>query len=104
MYGRKYGLSILRGAPEDVTHMYGTPEDTIKTISVMNHQLWVFPHQRTFNIPAEMEEERRLMYVGVTRAEEKLYRYYKEQAELRSNIIKSDYFIKKVENQYLNLW
>ena len=33
----------------------------------------VFPHQRTFNIPAEMEEERRLMYVGVTRAEEKLY-------------------------------
>ena len=33
----------------------------------------VFPHQRTFNIPKEMEEERRLMYVGVTRAEEKLY-------------------------------
>ena len=33
----------------------------------------VFPHLRTFNIPSEMEEERRLMYVGVTRAEEKLY-------------------------------
>lgn len=33
----------------------------------------IFPHQRTFNIPSEMEEERRLMYVGVTRAEEKLY-------------------------------
>ena len=33
----------------------------------------VFPHQRTFNIPSEMEEERRLMYVGVTRAQEKLY-------------------------------
>ena len=33
----------------------------------------VFPHQRTFNNPSEMEEERRLMYVGVTRAEEKLY-------------------------------
>ena len=33
----------------------------------------VFPHQRTFNITSEMEEERRLMYVGVTRAEEKLY-------------------------------
>ena len=33
----------------------------------------VFPHQRTFNIPSEMEEERRLMYVGVTRAKEKLY-------------------------------
>ena len=33
----------------------------------------VFPHQRTFNSPSEIEEERRLMYVGVTRAEEKLY-------------------------------
>ena len=33
----------------------------------------VFPHQRTFNVPSQMEEERRLMYVGVTRAEEKLY-------------------------------
>ena len=33
----------------------------------------VFPHQRTFNNPSELEEERRLMYVGVTRAEEKLY-------------------------------
>lgn len=33
----------------------------------------VFPHQRTFNNASEMEEERRLMYVGVTRAEEKLY-------------------------------
>lgn len=33
----------------------------------------IFPHQRTLNVPSEMEEERRLMYVGVTRAEEKLY-------------------------------
>lgn len=33
----------------------------------------VFPHQRTFNSLTELEEERRLMYVGVTRAEEKLY-------------------------------
>ena len=33
----------------------------------------VFPHQRTFNSLPELEEERRLMYVGVTRAEEKLY-------------------------------
>ena len=32
-----------------------------------------FPHIRTFNSPSELEEERRLMYVGVTRAEEELY-------------------------------
>jgi len=33
----------------------------------------IFPHQRTFNSNSDMEEERRLMYVGVTRAEETLY-------------------------------
>ncbi|MCD8377462.1 MAG: UvrD-helicase domain-containing protein [Candidatus Gastranaerophilales bacterium] len=33
----------------------------------------IFPHSRTFNSQTELEEERRLMYVGVTRAEEKLY-------------------------------
>ena len=33
----------------------------------------IFPSQRTLQIPAEIEEERRLMYVGITRAKEKLY-------------------------------
>lgn len=33
----------------------------------------IFPHQRTFTSNSELEEERRLMYVGVTRAEEILY-------------------------------
>lgn len=33
----------------------------------------VFPHSRSLMDEGEMEEERRLMYVGVTRAEEELY-------------------------------
>lgn len=33
----------------------------------------IFPSARTMNIPSELEEERRLMYVGITRAQEKLY-------------------------------
>ena len=33
----------------------------------------VFPHMRALGNPAELEEERRLCYVGITRAEERLY-------------------------------
>ena len=33
----------------------------------------VFPHQRSFEDPEEMAEERRLFYVGVTRAKDRLY-------------------------------
>lgn len=33
----------------------------------------VFPHMRTLGEPAELEEERRLAYVGITRAEQKLF-------------------------------
>lgn len=33
----------------------------------------IFPHQRSFDQPEEMAEERRLFYVGITRAESRLY-------------------------------
>ncbi|MDA8351647.1 MAG: DNA helicase PcrA [Firmicutes bacterium] len=33
----------------------------------------IFPHNRTLDDPEELEEERRLAYVGITRAEERLY-------------------------------
>lgn len=36
----------------------------------------IFPHSRSLNTNSEMEEERRLMYVGVTRAEERLWISY----------------------------
>jgi DNA helicase-2/ATP-dependent DNA helicase PcrA len=33
----------------------------------------IFPHQRTFGDPTELAEERRLAYVGITRAQRRLY-------------------------------
>ncbi|MFZ2187342.1 MAG: UvrD-helicase domain-containing protein [Candidatus Moraniibacteriota bacterium] len=39
----------------------------------------IFPHSRSTLSPQELEEERRLMYVGLTRAKEKIYLLYTEQ-------------------------
>ena len=42
----------------------------------------LFPHQSSLFTPAELEEERRLAYVGVTRAKEKLHLIYATQRTL----------------------
>ena len=42
----------------------------------------IFPHSRALFEPAELEEERRLCYVGVTRAKEKLYLTYCRERNL----------------------
>ncbi len=42
----------------------------------------VFPHQRSIDDPAAMEEERRLCYVGITRAADRLFVSYAETRRL----------------------
>ena len=42
----------------------------------------LFPHQRSINDPDGLEEERRLCYVGITRAQRQLYLTYAEQRRL----------------------
>jgi DNA helicase-2/ATP-dependent DNA helicase PcrA len=48
-----------------------------------------FPHARSMETPGEMEEERRLAYVGLTRARERLYL---SRAEVRSSWGSPQYF------------
>lgn len=43
------------------------------TVFIAGMDEGIFPSQRTLQNASEVEEERRLMYVGITRAEEKLY-------------------------------
>ncbi len=43
------------------------------TVFMTGMEEGLFPHSRSFSSPAELEEERRLCYVGITRAKKKLY-------------------------------
>ena len=44
-----------------------------KVVFVVGLEDGLFPHENCLNNPKEVEEERRLMYVAITRAKEKLY-------------------------------
>lgn len=47
----------------------------------------LFPTSQAFDDPAKMEEERRLFYVGITRAEEKLYLTHSESRRRNGEIV-----------------
>lgn len=50
----------------------------------------IFPSARSKNDPTRVEEERRLCYVGVTRAMEKLYLYAARERHLYGSIQRND--------------
>lgn len=41
MYGKKYGLKILKGAPESINHMYGSPEDDARAICAVTQPEYI---------------------------------------------------------------
>jgi DNA helicase II / ATP-dependent DNA helicase PcrA len=63
----------------------------------------VFPHARTLSDPAELEEERRLAYVGMTRARDRLYltSAWKRMLFGASNYNTPSRFLKEVPAQLL---
>lgn len=63
----------------------------------------VFPHSRSLMEEAEMEEERRLMYVGCTRAEQQLFLTNAQMRTLygRTNMNAPSRFIKEVPQEVL---
>jgi DNA helicase-2/ATP-dependent DNA helicase PcrA len=63
----------------------------------------LFPHQRSLNDPEGLEEERRLCYVGLTRAKRELYMSYAEQRRLHGieNYTTPSRFIREVPAELL---
>jgi len=64
----------------------------------------VFPHSRSLMEENDMEEERRLMYVGITRAEEELYI---TNAQIRTlyghtNINPASRFIEEIPDEFID--
>ena len=53
-----------------------------ETVFLAGLEEGIFPHSRSLNSNTEMEEERRLMYVGVTRAKQKLYISYAKRRQM----------------------
>jgi DNA helicase-2/ATP-dependent DNA helicase PcrA len=63
----------------------------------------LFPHQRSLNDPNGLEEERRLCYVGITRARQALYITYAEQRRLHGmdNYSQPSRFIAEVPDEHV---
>jgi DNA helicase II / ATP-dependent DNA helicase PcrA len=62
----------------------------------------LFPHARTYDNSGELEEERRLFYVAVTRAKEQLYLTYPLFS--RDNLLQSSPFIKELPPNLYEHW
>ena len=63
----------------------------------------IFPHARTLLEPKEIEEERRTCYVGITRAERRLYLSYARERTLygKSNIYPPSRFLAEIPDAYM---
>lgn len=63
----------------------------------------IFPHARTLLEPSEIEEERRTCYVGITRAERKLYLSYARYRTLygKGNVYPPSRFLAEIPDTYL---
>ena len=63
----------------------------------------LFPHQRSFKEPAQLEEERRLCYVGITRARRKLTLSYARSRRMHGNDFYSlpSRFLREIPKQHV---
>ncbi len=57
-----------------------------KYVFIVGLEEGLFPHASSFNDPAEMDEERRLCYVGLTRAKERVYCVYAVNRRLAGSL------------------
>ncbi len=76
-----------------------------KVVFIVGMEDGIFPHQNSFCEVGGLEEERRLCYVGITRAKEKLYLSYAKKRMLygKENITVPSRFLKEIPENLINI-
>ena len=75
-----------------------------KVVFIIGMEEGIFPHNRSFESESELEEERRLCYVGITRAKTKLYLLSARQRTIYGNTngTVESRFIKEIDSSLMN--
>ena len=83
-------LHTAKGTEYPVVFIIGLEQDTL-------------PHHRSYEIPGGIEEERRIFYVGITRAMRKLYLSYANQRGLNSAKTSPSEFLAELPDHLLDV-
>ena len=75
-----------------------------KVVFIVGMEEGIFPHSRSFESESELEEERRLCYVGLTRAKTKLYLLSARQRTIfgSTSLTVESRFIKEIDESLMN--
>ena len=76
-----------------------------KVVFIVGMEEGLFPHNRSFESESELEEERRLCYVGITRAKSKLYLLSARTRTIfgSTSLSLESRFIKEIDPELLNI-
>lgn len=82
-------IDLYKGEEDVVTVMtlHSAKGLEFPVVFITGFEEGIFPHSRSLNSGEELEEERRLCYVGMTRAEESLYLTYAWRRNLNGNTL-----------------
>ena len=73
-----------------------------KVVFILGMEEGIFPHSRSFESQSELEEERRLCYVGITRAKSKLYLLSARTIYGKTSGTIESRFVKEIEPDLMN--
>ena len=101
-------MSDYKNNEEDVVTlmtMHSAKGLEFKVVFLIGMEDGIFPHQNSFTEPGGLEEERRLCYVGITRAKERLYISNAKRRMLYGQDVMNppSRFIKEIDSDLLDI-